>query len=205
MTLAQGGNKFSSIMAALDLPPLGEPAEMAGMASPGPELTNEEMVSEVDQMAANPQFMQAIQASIMQLLQSGQVSPQDLKIMGELTKAVVSNPAIYPKVRQFAVQKGLASEQDLPQEYDPAIAAVMYAISKAIDTMDLSAAEMPQAPQKMAYGGVVSGGGTGQRGGEVPVIAHEGEYVVPAEVVRAKGTEFFDRLSQKYRLGTKNN
>jgi hypothetical protein len=28
----------------------------------------------------------------------------------------------------------------------------------------------------------------------VPINAHEGEYVIPAHVVRAKGTEFFDKL-----------
>lgn len=31
-----------------------------------------------------------------------------------------------------------------------------------------------------------------------PVLLAEGEYVVPAEVVKAKGTEFFDRLKEKY-------
>lgn len=30
--------------------------------------------------------------------------------------------------------------------------------------------------------------------GTVPINAHEGEYVIPADVVRRKGTEFFDKL-----------
>jgi hypothetical protein len=33
----------------------------------------------------------------------------------------------------------------------------------------------------------------------VPIMAHTGEYVIPAAVVRAKGTEFFDSLVAKYR------
>lgn len=32
----------------------------------------------------------------------------------------------------------------------------------------------------------------------VPALLSHGEYVIPADVVRAKGTEFFDKLSEKY-------
>jgi hypothetical protein len=35
--------------------------------------------------------------------------------------------------------------------------------------------------------------------GSIPINAHEGEYVIPADVVRAKGTEFFDKLLQQYK------
>ncbi len=34
----------------------------------------------------------------------------------------------------------------------------------------------------------------------VPAMVSEGEYVVPADVVRAKGTEFFDKLTEKYHV-----
>jgi hypothetical protein len=34
--------------------------------------------------------------------------------------------------------------------------------------------------------------------GSIPIKAHEGEYVIPSHVVRAKGTEFFDKLVQTY-------
>lgn len=37
--------------------------------------------------------------------------------------------------------------------------------------------------------------------GSIPINAHEGEYVIPSAVVRAKGTEFFDKLVQSYRGG----
>jgi hypothetical protein len=32
----------------------------------------------------------------------------------------------------------------------------------------------------------------------VPAMVSEGEYVIPADVVKVKGTEFFDRLVEKY-------
>jgi len=34
--------------------------------------------------------------------------------------------------------------------------------------------------------------------GSIPINAHEGEYVIPKHVVRAKGTEFFDKLLAQY-------
>jgi hypothetical protein len=33
-------------------------------------------------------------------------------------------------------------------------------------------------------------------GGGIPIMAHEGEYVIPKDVVQRKGTEFFDKLIQ---------
>jgi hypothetical protein len=32
----------------------------------------------------------------------------------------------------------------------------------------------------------------------VPAMVSEGEYVIPADVVAAKGTEFFDKLLERY-------
>lgn len=37
----------------------------------------------------------------------------------------------------------------------------------------------------------------------VPIMASDGEYVIPADVVAAKGTEFFDRLVDKYHTPAK--
>ena len=36
--------------------------------------------------------------------------------------------------------------------------------------------------------------------GSIPITAHEGEYVIDADTVKRKGTEFFDKL-----IGDKNN
>ena len=37
----------------------------------------------------------------------------------------------------------------------------------------------------------------------VPIMASDGEYVIPADVVAVKGTEFFDRLVEKYHTPAK--
>lgn len=37
----------------------------------------------------------------------------------------------------------------------------------------------------------------------VPIMASDGEYVIPADVVKVKGTEFFDRIVEKYHTPAK--
>lgn len=50
---------------------------------------------------------------------------------------------------------------------------------------------------RMANGGEVDGPG-GPVDDRVPALLSDGEYVVPADVVKAKGVEFFDNLRKKY-------
>ena len=50
---------------------------------------------------------------------------------------------------------------------------------------------------RMANGGKVNGPG-GPVDDKVPAMLSHGEYVIPADVVQAKGVEFFDKLKEKY-------
>lgn len=50
---------------------------------------------------------------------------------------------------------------------------------------------------RMANGGEVDGPG-GPVDDRVPALLSDGEYVIPADVVKAKGVEFFDKLKEKY-------
>lgn len=49
----------------------------------------------------------------------------------------------------------------------------------------------------MANGGEVNGPG-GPVDDKIPAMLSDGEYVIPADVVQAKGVEFFDKLREKY-------
>lgn len=49
----------------------------------------------------------------------------------------------------------------------------------------------------MAEGGEVDGPG-GPVDDRIPAMLSDGEYVIPADVVKAKGVEFFDKLREKY-------
>ena len=50
---------------------------------------------------------------------------------------------------------------------------------------------------RMAHGGEVDGPG-GPVDDKIPAMLSDGEYVIPADVVKAKGVEFFDNLRNKY-------
>jgi hypothetical protein len=55
----------------------------------------------------------------------------------------------------------------------------------------------PWVGKLFAEGGEVEGPG-GPKDDAIPARLSDGEYIIPAEVVRAKGTEFFDKLVAKY-------
>jgi len=143
--------------------------------------------AQINQFAAqNPQAVEAIRVAIQQVMQTGELTPQELNMVIQLATVAAQNPEMYPNVRKFAIQNGIATEQDLPLQYDQGLVFVLLLAARAVK----------------------SGGGTQPvpslaEGGEVPqtgpVKAHEGEYVVPANVVKMKGKEFFDNLVEKYK------
>jgi hypothetical protein len=187
--------------------PGGQP--MGGMA-----LGAQEDISPMDPMERegyimqglqqNPAQAQEIQAAIMQALQSGELTPQELNMIVQLTQVAASNPDMYPFVRNFAVQNGIAEPDDLPEEYNEGLMIVMLTVAKAAQQLIQGGAQMPEAPavpqagmqmQSMAKGGTVKG----SPDAPVPIMAHEGEYVVPKHIVQMKGREFFDRMVEQYK------
>jgi hypothetical protein len=150
----------------------------------------------------NPAQAQELQAAIMEALQSGELTPQELNMIVQLTQVAASNPEMYPYVRNFAIQNGIAEEGDLPEEYNEGLMIVMLTVAKAAQQMIQGGAQMPEAPaqagvqmQSMAKGGTVKG----NPDAPVPIMAHEGEFVVPKHVVQMKGREFFDRMVEQYK------
>ena len=63
---------------------------------------------------------------------------------------------------------------------------------------EISASQVSSgAVPSMARGGEVQQ--SKKSDGSVLINAHEGEYVIPANVVKMKGKEFFDSLVEKYK------
>ena len=91
-------------------------------AQSGP-MNGQMMEMQINQMAAqNPEVVARIRAAIEAGLQAGELSMEELNMAIELAKTVLQNPEMYPQVRQFAIQKGLAEEGDLSVQYDEGIA-----------------------------------------------------------------------------------
>jgi len=152
-------------------------------------------------LGQNPQVVQEIQAALAEGLQTGEITAQELNMIIQLTQVAAQNPDMYPYVRQFAIQQGIASEEDLPQQYDEGLVVALLTVAKSAQQMmqggqNMMTPAQPGAPmQSMKTGGTVKG----QADGPVPIMAHEGEYVIPKNVVQMKGKEFFDRLIEQYK------
>lgn len=154
-------------------------------------------------LAQNPQAVQEIQAALMEGLQTGEITPQELNMIIQLVQVAAQNPDMYPYVRQFAIQQGIATEEDLPQQYDEGLMIAMLTVAKSAQQM-IQGGQSMMAPVGVAQPGQMQSlktGGTvkGQTDGPVPIMAHEGEYVIPKNVVQMKGKEFFDRLVEQYK------
>jgi len=172
----------------------GMPMEQEGPMDPAQrdELLNQSLNQ-------NPQVVQEIQAALAEGLQTGEITAQELNMIIQLTQVAAQNPDMYTYVRQFAIQQGIASEDDLPQQYDEALVIALLTVAKSAQQMMQGGQNMMPptgAPmQSMKAGGTVKG----QTDGPVPIMAHEGEYVIPKNVVAMKGKEFFDRLVEQYK------
>ncbi len=154
----------------------------------------------------NPQMVQEIQATLMAGLQSGEITPQELNMIIQLTQLAAQNPDMYPYVRRFAIQQGIAAEDDLPMQYDEGLMIAMLTVAKAAQQMiqggeSMMGGQAPMTGQLEATMPSMKDGGTvkGKTDAPVPIMAHEGEYVIPKNVVQMKGREFFDRLVEQYK------
>jgi hypothetical protein len=150
-------------------------------------------------VSQNPQQVEEIRQMVMRAMQIGELTPQELNMMVQLTSVAASNPDMYPQIRQFAIQNGLATDADLPQEYDAGLVATLQLVAKSVQQgmggQDMTQGGSPATMQSLKAGGTVEG----KEDGPVPIMAHEGEYVIPKNVVQMKGKEFFDNLVEKYK------
>lgn len=191
--------------------PMGQ---MAG-PQPGPPVSSAELESEVQRVAnSNPEVMQQLQQIIMLALQSGKLTMDQLNMAIQLAKAAVQNPQLYPRLRALAIQRGLAAPDDLPEQYDQGIVFAFLLAGEAVQRTAGGQQVAPQPQGQMladggavlpgdyaAGGGVAMGSPSGDRTGradDIPIRVSGGEYVIPAHVVQAKGTEFFDRMLAQY-------
>jgi hypothetical protein len=184
-------------------------AGVAPQGQAGAPMAPQMLQMQLNQFARqNPQQMAQIRQAITQELQSGELTPQELNMIVQLATVASQNPEMYPNIRSYAIQQGIATEADLPAEYDQGLVFVLLLAARAVQ-QDLGGApaEAGQAPGNagpvvptMAKGGMLPNSGKSE-----PIIieAHTGEYVIPKHVVDMKGKEFFDSLVEKYK-GKKN-
>lgn len=171
------------------------------------------VTQQVNQLLRNPQTKQAIAAAAQRAISSGQVTPDEVQMMARVAEAAMYNPSLYPQLRQFVAEQGMTP---LPPAYDPSVVTKIMAMARVMQEMQpmtppgqvppTDQAQMQSPVPGMRQGGFLQGPGTGrsdsigtvnESSGE-PVRVANGEYVIPAHVVKAKGREFFDNLLRRY-------
>jgi len=163
-------------------------------------------------MQQNPQQVEEIRSEVQESIASGEVDPASLNTFVQIATASLQNPEMWPQLRQVLIQQGMLDAEDVSEEYDQGFLIILYIIGK---TMGNGQAQMPagqppmqggQPPMSAGQPPVMSmskGGALPDQSknadGSIPINAHEGEYVIPADVTRRLGTDHFDRLIAKAR------
>lgn len=171
----------------------GAPGLAAPGASMGQGLPPERIQAEVQRFVQqNPQQVQQMQAAIQQMIQSGEVTLEELNMVVQMAQAAAQNPALYPQLRQIAIQRGIADEEGVSPQFDSGLVFVLVLIGAVMQSSGMQPTPVPSFKK----GGMLPE----KNGDDEAVVAqlHEGEYVIPAHIVRAKGTEFFDKMLQSY-------
>lgn len=150
-------------------------------------------------VAQNPQQVQQIRGEVMATIQQEMAADPsmnqqelfaEMQKFAQLIQVTLDNPQMYASTRQFLIESGFADEQDLPPQYDAGGMFLMGLIGSVF--MDIVGTQGTANMPSMAVGGQIPK--SQQADGGVPIMGHEGEYVIPRDVVMRKGTDFFDKM-----------
>lgn len=172
----------------------------------------------------NPQQVAEIRTTIEEALAEGDITMDQVQLLTNMAKVALQNPEMYPALKQSIVSRGVLEDDELPPEFDQGTMFVLLLIGQIMQApaqpgmQAAGGVQPPAAPgsdqliPSMKKGGAIpmksemddemddeeEGNAKGGSKGGLLIMAHEGEYVIPAKIVRAKGTEFFDKLVQSY-------
>ena len=195
-------------------------APVVGIAPPGQQGRPLNFAA-IDQQAQqfmqqNPQQVEQIRATVQQAMADGEVDAQSLNMFVQIATTALQSPEMWPQLRQVLIRQGMLDAEEVGEEYDQGFLIVLYIIGKTMGgggqmttPAPQQGAPMPpgqgvpmsagQAPQmSMAKGGALPSKSKNPDG-SIPINAHEGEYVIPADVTRRLGTDHFDKLIAKAR------
>jgi hypothetical protein len=189
-------------------------APVVGVAPPGQQGRPLNFAA-IDQQAQqfmqqHPEQVEQIRAQVEQAMATGEVDAQSLNMFVQIATTALQNPEMWPQLRQVLIRQGMLDAEDIGEEYDQGFLIVLYIIGKTMGpggmpqqgaapqqgAMPMSAGQAPQ--MSMETGGALPPKSKNPDG-SIPINAHEGEYVIPADVTRRLGTDHFDKLIAKAR------
>lgn len=171
-----------------------------GLAAPGASqqmLRPEQIIPEARRFVQQqPQQVQQMLMELQQLLQSGELTQQELNMVIQMARSAAQNPALYPQLRRIAIQRGVAEPGEISEQFDPGLVFILVLMGEAMQSGMQGGMQGGAIPSFKAGGPVPNKGAS--RSDPVVAKLHEGEYVIPAHIVKAKGTDFFDKMLESY-------
>ena len=145
------GQNMSPVLQSYQEGGMVQPSGVAMQPQQGQPMNAEMLEMQINQSAAqSPEMIARVRAGIEAGLRSGELNMEDLNMAIELAKTVAQNPALYPQVRQFVIQKGLATEAELPPEYDEGLVIALLIAAKAMATDIEFEGQAPMQPPQAA-------------------------------------------------------
>ena len=183
-----------------------------GSVQMGPAPGSTSVTAQVNRILRDPRMKQEIAVRAQALMDSGELTIDEVQLMARVAEAAMYNQQLYPQLRQFVAEQGMTP---LPAAYDPAVVVKIMAIARVLQEMQPATppGEVPpmdqaqvSPPPGVIQGGLINGPGTGRsdsigtvnRSSGEPVSVANNEYIIPEHVVRIKGREFFDKLLARY-------
>ena len=163
-------------------------------------------------MQQQPQQVAQIKAQVEQAMASGEIDAQSLNMFVQVATTALQSPEMWPQLRQVLIQQGMLDAEDVGEAYDQGFLIILYIIGKTMGGGQMTTPGpqqgMPQQGAPMSAGqppqmSMAKGGALPSKSenpdGSIPINAHEGEYVIPADVTRKLGTNHFDKMIAKAR------
>jgi len=180
-----------------------QPAPQAGLAPQGGaaprQMTLEQMEPELQRlMQEQPQVIAQIAQELQRAMQTGELTKEELNTFHQVAIAAAQNPQLWPQLRQFVIQQGVAEPDDLPEHYEQGLVFVMLLATRSV--MGSAGGQIPQSDGQPAQATMKQGGPvphSNNADGSVKINAHKGEYIIPEHIVLQKGTDFFDKMVGK--------
>ena len=188
-------------------------APVVGVAPPGQQGRPLNFAA-IDQQAQqfmqqNPEQVDQIRQQVQQAMASGEVDAQSLNMFVQIATTALQNPEMWPQLRQVLIRQGMLDAEDIGEEYDQGFLIVLYIIGKTMGSGTQTTPAAPsqgqtpmsagQSPQMSMETGGPLPAKSENPDGSIPINAHEGEYVIPADVTRRLGTDHFDKMIAKAR------
>jgi hypothetical protein len=181
-------------------------APVVGMAPPGGQgrpLNFAAIEQEAQRfMQQQPQQVAQIRAEAEKAIAAGELDAQALNLFVQVATAALQNPEMWPQLRQALINQDFIDPEDISEEFDQGFLITLYIVGKTVGG-GVMAAPAPmsagQAPQMSMREGGPLPAKSENPDGSIPINAHEGEYVVPADVARKLGTDYFDKMIAKAR------